>query len=81
MVVNERGQIIGDNGILWLNDSKGYWSCDPSGYRIEPARDDPIKWELFLSSFSCRKAHTYIFKSFTATDCMRVAEIYQVRRT
>jgi hypothetical protein len=81
VIINERGQIIGDLGIEWLKNERGYWSIDPGGYFIER---DGHTWVLFRKTTSAfPKKVPYVKQVLTRgtiAECMRVAEIYFIRR-
>ena len=85
MKVNSRGQIIGEEGLLWLRSGDGYFA-DGCGYEIRPDRDDPLKWELVKPNdakfgvFTGSTGDVYIFRSYSLYDCQRAAEIHRVRR-
>lgn len=81
MIVNERGQIIGDSGISWCKDIDGLYSIDPTGYFIELS--DEGVWRLFRRTKSSYYKIPFI-KQIIITgsieQCIRIAEIYEIRR-
>lgn len=82
IIVNEHGQIIGDNGIAWLRDHKGLYSIDPRGYFIE-LQNDGITWCLFRKTKSSYEKVSYVRQVLgtgSIVHCMSVAEIYEIKR-
>lgn len=80
MIVNNRGQIIGDDGISWLRDYKGLFSVEPRGYFIELLDG---KWQLFRKTKSSYQPIPYVRQILTTgsiAQCMLIAEIYEIRR-
>jgi hypothetical protein len=81
MIVNERGIIVGDDGIIWRRDSKGLFSLDPRGYFIERLSDN-ITWTLFRKTKSSYFKVPYVRQVLTIgsiSQCFHVAEIYDIR--
>lgn len=80
--VNEHGQIIGDAGMYWLRDVRGFYSLDPRGYFIEAVRYRV--WELFRKTASSYPEKVPFVRQVIGrgsfVDCMRIAEIYEIRR-
>lgn len=93
---NDVGQIIGDTGISWNADKKGFWSYSPRGYFIEhvplgesggsiPMERAGVKadkrWTLFrLQPGALRREVRQPLARGTVRQCMQVAEIYEIRR-
>jgi len=76
--VNNRGQIIADFGLQWYRykGDKNWWSPG-TPYRIDQVGK---LFKLYLKSQKDYIADTLIFTGYAYRECMRVAEIYQVRR-
>jgi hypothetical protein len=82
---NESGQIIGDTGFTWVKGFAGsYFSHEPTNYFID--RLDGSKWYTLYrntaSSLPTRQMPFVRQRIFTGSvaECMRAAEIYDVRR-
>lgn len=81
MIVNERGQIIGDSGIAWCKDVNGLYSIDPVGYFIELT--DKRIWMLFRKTESSYYKIPFVRQiviTGSIDQCLRIAEIYEIRR-
>jgi hypothetical protein len=80
--VNKHGQIVADDGITWLRDVSGFYSVEPVGYFIELL--DHHRWEVFRKTTSSYPEKIPFVRqrlgNGSLNDCMRVAEIYQIRR-
>lgn len=81
IITNSRGQIIGDLGIGWSRNERGMYSWDPRGYFID--REDG-RWVLYRKTRSAIPERVPFVRQVlargTMSHCMRVAEIYEVRR-
>lgn len=79
MIVDEKGRIVADLGIRWLSyDGTLWWSIEPYGYRIEMSYST-LLWRLYRKSSSYNIGDQTIFIGHTKMECMRVAEIYEIR--
>lgn len=83
MIVNEQGIIIADLGIRWGRyvTEDIWWSVEPFGYRIRPEQH---LWLLFRPDpaygIQGRTVDQKIYLGYTYEECMRVAEIYEIKR-
>lgn len=91
MIVNDKGQIVGDDGLTWAPDPYGNgWrsiSPGPGGYHITPSRSHLNGgfnlWELVRVNDGINAgstAHVYILASPSVDECKRAAEIHWIRR-
>ena len=94
--VNERGQIIGDDGISWNAGKRGFWSYSPRGYFIERLPPSETGGDLMMQRMGVEVDKRWtLFRQQPGAlgstvrqplyrgrvrQCMRVAEIYEIRR-
>lgn len=83
MITNRKQVIVADFGIRWARyvTENEWWSVEPFGYRIRP---EQYLWMLFRpqpsSSVQGYVVDQKIYLGHTYEECMRVAEIYEIRR-
>lgn len=81
MIVNNHGQIIGDDGIIWRRYRTSFYSVEPVGYFIEPVGKT---WEVFRKNKSSYPPVPFVRQVIgtgSILQCMCIAEIYQIKRT